>query len=145
MPGGEAYATATGWSSAGARGDGSRIRGQSHEALRAGHGWHRPILCLGAPVVLSTCEQADAFACEDCCQAAVAADIDATISSVAEARLLAAAAGRQHRRARVQIKIDTGMGRMGIRWEDALPVLAEICACAGVSVEGVYTHGTAAK
>jgi len=104
-------------------------------------GWHRPILCLGAPVVLSTCEQADAFACEDCCQAAVAADIDATISSVAEARLLAAAAGRQHRRARVQIKIDTGMGRMGIRWEDALPVLAEICACAGVSVEGVYTHG----
>lgn len=108
-------------------------------------GWRRPILCLGAPVAVAAGPEAEALASADSdaverCRAAVAADIDVTISSLAEARLLAAEAARLHRPAHVQIKIDTGMGRMGIRCERALDAITSIASCPGISVEGVYTH-----
>lgn len=106
------------------------------EALRVRSlGWHGDVLVLGAPLAVEADRER-----RERCRAAVAADFHVTIASVDEARSLAAEAARLHRPARVQVKIDSGMGRMGIRCESALETIAEICRTQGVRVEGVYTH-----
>ena len=40
---------------------------------------------------------------------------------------------------RVQVKVDTGMGRFGIRWTDT-GQLRQIYALEGITVEGIYSH-----
>jgi alanine racemase len=98
-------------------------------------GWHRPVLCLGAPLAT-----ADARSFARRCRDAVAADLHVTISDPREAQGLAEAAVRLHRPAHVEIKIDSGMGRMGLMPDAALEAMAAISRCPDVIVEGVYTH-----
>ncbi|MBN2678291.1 MAG: alanine racemase [Anaerolineaceae bacterium] len=40
----------------------------------------------------------------------------------------------------IHIKVDTGMGRLGIRPEDALKLVEDLSACPGICVEGFCTH-----
>lgn len=59
------------------------------------------------------------------------------------ARALSAAAGRQGCRARVHLKLDTGMSRLGLlahEAEGAAREAAAICALPGLEWEGVFTH-----
>ena len=42
--------------------------------------------------------------------------------------------------ARVHVKIDTGMGRMGIKPEDAPPFCQQLSTLTHIEVEGVFTH-----
>jgi alanine racemase len=44
------------------------------------------------------------------------------------------------RRTPVHLKIDTGMGRMGIWHEDAVPLVREIRALHGIEITGIATH-----
>ena len=44
------------------------------------------------------------------------------------------------RRARIHLKVDTGMGRWGVPLEDGLDALERLTRMAGVEVEGVMTH-----
>jgi Alr-MurF fusion protein len=70
-------------------------------------------------------------------------DLRATVFDLASARALAQAAQEQGREARVHIKVDTGMGRLGLRAEDPAAVVVfarELAATPGLLVEGVYTH-----
>jgi len=46
----------------------------------------------------------------------------------------------QARGVKVHIKVDTGMGRVGVPWEEALRFVQEARATPGVEVEGIYTH-----
>ncbi|MHC4797563.1 MAG: alanine racemase [Planctomycetota bacterium] len=71
---------------------------------------------------------------------AVAADIFSTISTVEEARLLESAACKLNRRARVEIQIDSGIGRMGLLLENAEAVVGEILGYKHLVIEGIYTH-----
>lgn len=57
-------------------------------------------------------------------------------------RLLAEAARRQGVSARVQIKIDTGLGRVGVPAHRALPLLENIAGTAGLNITGMYTTFT---
>lgn len=98
-------------------------------------GWHRPILCLGAPLAAANQREL-----RDKCRLAVAGGIEVTISHLDEAQLLATEAARQHTIARVQIKVDSGMGRMGLLCDAAIDSIVEIARCPGVRIEGVYTH-----
>jgi alanine racemase len=41
---------------------------------------------------------------------------------------------------RVHVKIDTGMGRIGVWHERAKDFILEVCSCGSVIVEGMYTH-----
>lgn len=43
-------------------------------------------------------------------------------------------------RARVHLKVDTGMGRWGVPWSDATGALDRLLAIPGVEVEGIMTH-----
>lgn len=63
-----------------------------------------------------------------------------TVGSVPFARELSAYAGSRDTRARVHIKVNTGMARVGIDTEGEL---SEILSLPGLRAEGIYTHFSA--
>jgi alanine racemase len=72
--------------------------------------------------------------------AMVAHDISATVADVASAKLLDAAAHRLKKMARVHIKVDTGMGRIGCWYEEADEMVFKLCSLANLDIEGLFTH-----
>lgn len=74
---------------------------------------------------------------------AIANNISATIFTEEIARAFIRAAADLNQTARVHVKVDSGMGRLGLLPEDVLPFLQAINR-PGLEVEGMYTHfGTA--
>lgn len=98
-------------------------------------GWHRPILNMGPALDYTTERELARQAAES-----VAADVAATVATRREAEVFARAATRLHRCARVEIQIDSGMGRTGLLLDEAEQLVADIVACPQLIVEGVYTH-----
>lgn len=86
-----------------------------------------PILILGytAP------EEADAI---------VACELTATVMSVEGAQALADAARKLGVSARVHVKVNTGMNRLGVRPADAPALVATLKGMRGLDVEGIFTH-----
>jgi len=76
------------------------------------------------------------------CQAAIVADQDITqtIFDIEAAEALSAAAAAAGKIVNVHLKIDTGMGRIGIRPEDAGRFAAAVAALPGIYIEGVFSH-----
>lgn len=70
----------------------------------------------------------------------VRTDVDVTISSLEFAQALAAEAQRQGRRVRVQIKVDTGMGRNGVLSHDALALCRAIAQMPSLECTGIFSH-----
>lgn len=56
-----------------------------------------------------------------------------------EVKELNQAAIKLEKKARVQVNIDTGMGRMGISYREALPYLELVSSLKGISMEGIST------
>ncbi|MDM8008025.1 MAG: alanine racemase [Phycisphaerae bacterium] len=98
-------------------------------------GWTRPVLCLG-PIFASPSQHDRSESAAE----AVAGGIAVTVISPEEARLLAAAAHQQHRLGHVEIQVDTGMGRCGVRCDRALDVVAQAALLPDIRVDGVYMH-----
>jgi alanine racemase len=67
-------------------------------------------------------------------------DLDLTASSVEKLRLIEGAAKALGKRARIHIKIDTGMGRIGVRPSSARAVFEAAHASAHCDLVGVFTH-----
>jgi alanine racemase len=57
--------------------------------------------------------------------------------SVAKLGQLAARAGK---RVPVHLKINTGMNRYGVRWDEAMAVVEQICSTKSLMLEGVLSH-----
>ncbi len=95
-----------------------------------GQGW--PILMLGACLP----EEVDG---------AVRDDVMPTISSFEEARVFSDAAAQRRKRALVHIKVDTGMGRLGIAAGRAVEVVESVARLPHLSVDGIYTHYSSAE
>ncbi|MCX8103554.1 MAG: alanine racemase [Candidatus Bipolaricaulota bacterium] len=70
----------------------------------------------------------------------VRTDVDVTISSLEFAQALAAEAQRQGRRVRVQVKVDTGMGRNGALPEDAFAICRAIAQMPSLECTGIFSH-----
>jgi alanine racemase len=101
------------------------------EAIRSvGQGW--PILILGPCLPGEV-----ARAVED--------DIMPTISSLEEAKLFSAAATKLGRVARVHVKVDTGMGRLGVAPSQAIELIERVQGLPGLRLEGLCTHFAAAE
>jgi alanine racemase len=66
--------------------------------------------------------------------------ITATVFDLESMHALSRAAGELGRMASVHIKVDTGMGRLGLRPEDVLPVLRQAVSLPGLNIEGIFTH-----
>jgi len=100
--------------------------GEAAAVRSIGKGW--PILMLGA------CYSSGEF--KQLCLDGVAA----TISSESEASELARIAQKLDCQASVHLKIDTGMGRLGVSPEGALSLARLINGHASLALDGVYTH-----
>jgi alanine racemase len=63
-----------------------------------------------------------------------------TIYSFSEAKALSDEAQKRHKPARIHVKIDTGMGRVGIAPSDAIAFMTKVSSLPGLELEGVFTH-----
>lgn len=67
-------------------------------------------------------------------------EISQTVYTAELARALSGAAVRQGRTAHVHLKIDTGMHRQGVDWEEAGGFAGFLADLPGLELEGVYSH-----
>lgn len=86
-----------------------------------------PILVLG----LSLPEQARLF---------IDNALIATVASRKSLQAFSEAAQKQNRCARVMVKIDTGMGRVGVQMEEAIPFIQYARTLPGIELVGLFTH-----
>jgi len=63
-----------------------------------------------------------------------------TIYHLNLARALSVEAEKQKKTVKAHIKIDSGMGRIGVEPERAAHLIREVAGLEGIEVEGVYTH-----
>jgi alanine racemase len=66
--------------------------------------------------------------------------ITVTVSDLAQAIALDRAAGRLKKKASVHVKIDTGMGRLGVWHQEADDFILKVCSLKNLLIEGLYTH-----
>lgn len=71
---------------------------------------------------------------------AVAHDLEPTVCDLDFARRLSDVALRRGRPVRCHVEIDTGMGRIGVREEDAEAFFAALAEMRGLRVASAYTH-----
>ncbi len=71
---------------------------------------------------------------------AVGRDLALTVFDVESAQAYAAAARAQNRTARVHVKLDTGLGRLGLLPAEARPFIEAVSRLEGLQVEGCFTH-----
>jgi alanine racemase len=67
-------------------------------------------------------------------------DLTVSVNEPHTVHKLAQIAAIHGKRAPVHLKIHTGMSRFGVRWDEALPLIEQICAEKSLSLEGVMTH-----
>jgi alanine racemase len=67
-------------------------------------------------------------------------DIDLTVTDEESLQRIQGAAKSLGREARVHLKVDTGMGRLGIAGQDALPLAKQIACAPNLMFAGIYTH-----
>jgi len=65
--------------------------------------------------------------------------ITQTIYQRKPAQMLSEAAGRLGKQARVWVKVDTGLGRVGVRWTDAPELIEHVAGLPNLSVDGVFS------
>lgn len=101
------------------------------EAIRSvGKGW--PTLMLGA------CLPAEM-------ESAVDLGVIPTISSVSEARRFSEIAAPRRTTVKVHVKVDTGMGRLGVAWAEARSLVEQVRTLPSLEIEGIYTHYSSAE
>ena len=71
---------------------------------------------------------------------AVLNEITATVFDLETIRAFSSAARQVGRLARVHIKVDSGMGRLGLLPDRVLPVLTQASQLAHLDIEGIFTH-----
>ncbi len=64
----------------------------------------------------------------------------AVVSYPAAAQAFSDAACRLGTRAKVHVKVNTGMGRVGVRWDSGADFICKVAALPGIELEGVMTH-----
>ena len=70
----------------------------------------------------------------------VALGVTLPVTDLETARLIDAAAAKRRKKAKVQFKIDTGMGRLGILAKDALETMSVVKKLKHLDIEGIFSH-----
>jgi alanine racemase len=86
-----------------------------------------PILICG----LTTNEQLESL---------VMYNLTATVCDLRAVKILSRIASEKNKKARIHVKIDTGMGRLGIPSEDTLNFVKKISLMENIEIEGIFTH-----
>jgi alanine racemase len=71
---------------------------------------------------------------------AIESDLILAISDMDTARALSDLAFRMKRDVKIHIKVDTGMGRLGFQFEDAVEAILSIRSLPNITIEGIFTH-----
>jgi len=95
-----------------------------------GRGW--PILMLGA-------------ALPDELETALREEVMVTISTLEEAKQFSTAASKLRKRARMHIKVDTGLGRLGATPAQARKLIQQARRLPAIQLCGLYTHYSCAE
>jgi alanine racemase len=66
--------------------------------------------------------------------------LSTAVFSMEQARLLNYVAGKMFRKAKIHVKIDTGMGRLGISHEDAPAFFRKLAGMKHIELEGIISH-----
>ena len=101
-----------------------------HEALELVDN-HTAVLLLGGPLP-------EEIPC------ILEAGVSVSVPDLETARLISATARELGCRARVHLKIDTGMGRLGLPLAQARDIIRRIAALPALELEGIYSHFPAA-
>ena len=67
-------------------------------------------------------------------------DLTITASSIEKLQLIEEIARQQRKKAKVHLKIDTGMERIGIHYYSASALLKEALRCQYIEIEGIFSH-----
>ncbi len=67
-------------------------------------------------------------------------DLTQTIYSVVEAQILSEEAQKRGKNAKVHVKVDTGMGRVGVQPSEAVAFITKLSSLPGLELEGIFTH-----
>ncbi len=70
----------------------------------------------------------------------LAHDLTCCVSEAQTVEKLGRLAARSGKRVPVHLKINTGMNRYGIRWNDAMPLVELICRTPSLALEGALSH-----
>jgi alanine racemase len=89
---------------------------------------------LGCPILLL------GWAPPDALPELVAAGVSLTVWSPAQVDEIAAVARRLGRKARLHLKVDTGMTRLGLPLAETVDLARRVAAMEGVAQEGMFTH-----
>ncbi|MHB0913673.1 MAG: alanine racemase [Armatimonadota bacterium] len=73
-------------------------------------------------------------------EAALEREMELTVCDPDSASAASAAAVRLGKTARVHVKVDTGMGRLGVPVADAVHFMGELVRMPNLTIAGVYTH-----
>ncbi|MHB9036027.1 MAG: alanine racemase [Armatimonadota bacterium] len=87
-----------------------------------------------APIMTLGCSPNDAA------ESLVKYGITSTVCDISFAKSISNAAVRLGKTATCHIKVDTGMGRIGVRLEDAVDFVRAVAGLPSVMVEGLFTH-----
>jgi alanine racemase len=66
--------------------------------------------------------------------------LEVTVYADQLARALSKIAASFQQTARIHVKVDTGMGRVGVEWENAVKFIKQIKKLDGIDLHGLYTH-----
>lgn len=68
-------------------------------------------------------------------------NLDVTVPSLEKAQAISKEAARLERTARIHIKIDTGMGRIGMQWNrNIIETIKKIITLPNLKLEGIFSH-----
>jgi len=98
---------------------------EANEIREMGSGW--PILVLG-PLL----EEED--------EALIDLDLIPSLSCLQEVKRFQALSQTKKRKIKIHLKVDTGMGRMGVWWEKAAELFQAIKSADGIELKGILTH-----
>jgi len=87
-----------------------------------------------APILVLGCSTPDAAA------ETVRFDMASTVCDLAYARAVSEAAVKQGKTASVHVKVDTGMGRIGVQPDEVHDFVLSVRSLPALSVDGVFTH-----
>ena len=76
----------------------------------------------------------------DAAEVVVANDLTQTVTDFALAEKISAAAVKLNKCAKVHLKIETGMGRIGVAPAEAVELAVKISALPSVELEGIFSH-----
>ncbi len=67
-------------------------------------------------------------------------EISLTISSLEAAEMIVQQVQKKGKKAQVHLKIDTGMGRLGLALEEVIPAIERLKQIQGLHLQGLFTH-----